>query len=129
MSQENLNTLKGLYERWAAGDWSDNSIFDRHAVGVFPDPTPRAHYGLNALADYMRRFLESWDDVHMEGTDYREAGDSFVVRIHRVAKGRGSGVQVEDHAFHVWTFRGRRAIRLEVFDRKVEALAAVGLRE
>jgi hypothetical protein len=129
MSQENLDALKGLYTRWAAGDWSDNSIFDPHAAGVFPDPTPRAHYGLNALADYMRRFLESWDDVRMEGAAYREAGDSFVVRIDRVATGRGSGVQVEDHAFHLWTFRGRRAIRLEVFDREADALEAAGLRE
>jgi hypothetical protein len=55
MSQENLDTLKGVYERWAAGDWSDNSIFDRHAVGVFPDPTPRAHYGLNALEQTLCR--------------------------------------------------------------------------
>jgi hypothetical protein len=74
MSQENLDAVKAPYERWAAGDWSDNSKFDPHAVGVFPDPTPEAHYGLNALADYMRRFLESWADVRIEGTDYRDAG-------------------------------------------------------
>jgi ketosteroid isomerase-like protein len=129
MSQENLDALKGLYERWAAGDWSDSSILDPYAVGVFPDPTPQAHYGLNALADYMRRFLESWGDMRMEGTDYREAGDSFVVRVHRIATGRGSGVHVDDYAFHVWTFRGRRAIRVEVYDREAEALEAAGLRE
>jgi ketosteroid isomerase-like protein len=129
MSEENLDALKSFYERWAAGDWSDASIFDPYAVGVFPDPTPRAHYGLNAMADYMRRFLESWDDMRMEGTDYREAGDSFVVRVHRAATGRGSGVQLEDQAFHVWTFRGRSAIRLEVFDGESEALEAVGLSE
>jgi ketosteroid isomerase-like protein len=129
MSQENLNALKGLYERWRRETGPITRYSTPYAVGVFPDPTPRAHYGLNALADYVRRFLESWDDVHMEGTDYREAGDSFVVRIHRVAKGRGSGIQLEDDAFHVWTFRGRRAIRVEVFDRESEALEAAGLSE
>jgi ketosteroid isomerase-like protein len=129
MSQMNVDALKGVYERWAAGDWSDNSIFDPHAVGVFPDPTPRALYGVNALADYMRRFLESWEDVRMEATEYREAGDSFVVGVHRVATGTGSGIQLEDRAYHVWTFRGPRAIRLEVFDRESEALEAAGLSE
>ena len=84
---------------------------------------------MHALADYIRRFLESWDDVRMEGVDYREASDSFVVRMHRVAMGRSSGVQIDDHAFHVWTFRGRRAIRVEAFDRESEALEAVGLRD
>jgi ketosteroid isomerase-like protein len=129
MSEENLDAVKAVYERWAVGNWSDNSIFDPHAVGVLPDPTPEAHYGLNALADYMRRFLESWDDVRMEGTDYREAGDSVVVRIHRVATGCGSGLQVDDYAYHVWTFRGRRAIRLDGFERESEALEAAGLPE
>jgi ketosteroid isomerase-like protein len=129
MSEENLDAVKAVYERWAVGNWSDNSIFDPHAVGVLPDPTPEAHYGLNALADYMRRFLESWDDVRMEGTDYREAGDSVVVRIHRVATGCGSGLQVDDYAYHVWTFRGRRAIRPDGFERESEALEAAGLPE
>jgi ketosteroid isomerase-like protein len=129
MSQENLDVLRGVYKRWAAGDWTDNSIFDPHAVAVFPDPTPRAHYGLNALAEYMRRFLESWDDLRMEATDYREAGDSFVVRVHRIATGSGSGVALEDHAFHVWTFRGRKAIRLEGFEEETDALEAAGLSE
>jgi ketosteroid isomerase-like protein len=129
MSEENVDAVKALYERWAAGDWSDNSIFDPHAVGVFPDPTPEPHYGLKALADYMQRFLDGWGDFRIEGSDYREAGDSFVVRIHFTATGRGSGVQVEEHGFHVWTFRGRRVIRLEFFDRESDALEAAGLRE
>jgi ketosteroid isomerase-like protein len=129
MSEENLDALKAVYERWAVGDWSDNSKFDPHAVGVLFDPTPEAHYGLNALADYMQRFLESWDNLRMEGTDYREAGDSVVVRTHMVATGRGSGLEVDHYVFHVWTFRGRSAIRLESFERESEALEAAGLSE
>jgi ketosteroid isomerase-like protein len=73
--------------------------------------------------------LESWDEWRIEGTDYREVGDSFVVQIRRTAVGKGSGVPIEDHAFHVWTFRGGRVIRLEVFERESEALDAVGLPE
>jgi ketosteroid isomerase-like protein len=129
MPQERLNLLKRHYAGWAAGDWTDNSIFDPHAVGVFPDPAPQAQYGLEALAAYMRRFLDSWDDIRMEGTEVREAGDSYVVRVRLVATGSGSGVQIENELFHVWTFRGRRVVRLEVYDREREALDAAGLRE
>jgi ketosteroid isomerase-like protein len=129
MSQENLDLLRGHYDRWAAGNWTDGSIFDPHAVGVFPDPTPRAHYGREALADYMRRFLESWEDFRIEATDYREAGDSFVVRARLVATGIGSGIGLENELFHVWTFRGRLVVRMEVFDREADALEAAGLSE
>jgi hypothetical protein len=38
-------------------------------------------------------------------------------------------VPVEDQAFHVWTLRGGKVIRLDVFDAEHEALEAVCLRE
>src|SRR5215211_6169532 len=49
MSQENLDALKRLYERWAAGDWSDNSIFDPYSVGAFPTPPRRLITGCTRL--------------------------------------------------------------------------------
>jgi len=129
VSQQNLDALKELYAAWAIGDWSDTSIFDPHVVGVFPDPTPRPHYGLEALGDYMRRFLESWDDIRMEATNYREVGDSFVVRVRRTARGSGSGVQLDDESIHVWTFRGKTVIRMELFEQESAAFKAAGLSE
>ncbi len=129
MSQENVESLKALYKQWARGDWADASIFDPYVVAVLPDPTPRPHYGLEALAGYMERFLAGWDDMRMEATNYRDGENSVVVAVRRSATGKGSRVPVEDRAFHVWTFRGRRAIRLEVFDGESEALEAAGLSE
>ncbi|MDX6588173.1 MAG: hypothetical protein QOI31_2646 [Solirubrobacterales bacterium] len=129
MTQENLDALTRFYERWAAGDWTDTSIFDPHAVGVLPDPSPRALYGLEAMGEYWRHFLESWEGLRMEATDYREVGDSIVVRVHRRGTGRGSRVEVDDHATHLWTFLGNRVIRLEVFAEESEALEAAGLSE
>jgi len=129
MSKENLDALKQVYADWAVGDWSDASVFDPYAVGVFPDPSPQPLYGLEALGEYMRRFLESWDDMRMEATDYRQVGDSFVVWVRRSATGKGSGLPLEDRSFHVWTFRGRRVIRMELFERESDALNAAGLSE
>jgi ketosteroid isomerase-like protein len=129
MSQENLDGLRAFYQRWAVGDWTDTSIFDPHAVGVFPDLSPRAFHGLEDLGAYWRDFLESWEEIRMEATEYREAENTFVVWVRRIARGKGSGVEVEDRAIHVWTFRGSKAIRLDVFEHESEALAAAGLAE
>jgi ketosteroid isomerase-like protein len=127
MSQENINALQRLYERWAAGDWSETSLFDPHVVGVFPDPNPVALYGLESLGIYIRRFLESWDDFRVEATAYREVGDSCVVEVHRSGVGKSSGMPMEDHAFLIWTFRGGRVIRVDAYDSEAEALEALGL--
>ena len=130
MSQENLDALQRLYQGWAAGDvYAEPSLYDPHVVGVFPDPIPGPQYGLEALSNYMGRFLESWDNWRIEATGYREAGDSFVVQVHRSGVGKGSGMAVDDHAFHVWTFRGGRVIRIEAFEREAAALEAAGLSE
>ena len=84
---------------------------------------------MEALSHYMRRFLDSWDDWRVEATDYREAGDSFVVQVHLSGVGKGSGLAVKDRSFHVWTFRGGKAIRLALIEREREALEAAGLEE
>ena len=43
--------------------------------------------------------------------------------------GDGSGAATEFRYFHVWSFRGGKAIRIENFRRRAEALEAVGLSE
>jgi hypothetical protein len=43
--------------------------------------------------------------------------------------GDESGAATEFRYFQVWSFRGRKVIRLENFRERAEALEAVGLRE
>jgi ketosteroid isomerase-like protein len=127
MSEENLVALKQLYAHWAAGDWTDTSIFDPQIVGVMPDPRPHAYHGAQALAEYTRSFLDAWRVVRVEATEYREVENSFLVWVQLAATGSASGVELEDRLIHVWTFRGTKAIRFDVFDDESDALAAVGV--
>lgn len=133
MSRENVETLRRCYEHWGEGDWSEPPIplYDAHVVYISQEnePEPGPHYGLDAFSDYFRRFLASWDDLRIEASEFREQGDSVVVRVYRSAVGRESGLPIGDEAFHVWTFRGGRVIRMEVFIEEAEALEVVGLSE
>jgi ketosteroid isomerase-like protein len=122
-----LNELKANYSRWQVGDWTDGSIFDPYAVGVFPDPSPHPQYGREAMRAYMRRFLEGWKDIRIEAESIRAIGDTFLVEVYLIGTGRESGLSTQDRAFHVWTFRGAKAIRLEFFSRESDALEAAGL--
>jgi ketosteroid isomerase-like protein len=127
MSAENRAALQALYDRWSAGDWSATDLFDEYAVGVFPDPSPRPIYGLDALGTYWRGFLPDWHDFRIEATRYREADNTIVAWVRRSGKGATSGAAVEDHALHVWTFRGGKVVRMDVYTSEDEALAAAGL--
>ena len=127
MSTDHLAALKVLYERWSAGDWSPTDLFDEHAVGFFPDPSPRPIYGLDALREYWRRFLPDWNDFRIEATHFREAENTIIAWVRRSGTGAASGAPVEDHALHVWTFRGAKVVRMDVYADEAEALAAAGL--
>jgi ketosteroid isomerase-like protein len=130
VSEENVETLKRIYKGWAAGDMSAGaSDCDPHMVAVLPDPSPVVQYGQEAVSQYLRQFLQSWKEIRFEATAYRESGDTVVVEVHRSGIGQRSGVSVEDNVFHLWTFRGGRVIRMDIFEREAKALEAAGLSE
>ncbi len=132
MSQENLDTLRRIYDGSASGNmWAEASAYDPHVVYISQagEPNPGPHYGLEALTNYMRGFLAHWQEWRIEASEFREAGDTFFVRVRGTGVGKGSSVPVEDQAFHVWTFRAGKIIRVEVFAQESDALEAAGLRE
>lgn len=50
-----------------------------------------------------------------------------MVLIHTTGRGRGSGLEIDNHIAWVWTFRGGQAVRMTVYEEQAEALEAVGL--
>jgi ketosteroid isomerase-like protein len=130
MSQENVEIVRGVFERWSQGDFqAGTDLFDSHVVLVlrpgFPDAG--AYVGAEGVADYMRGFLEPWTRLTMEAEELLDAGDSVLVTVRQRGVGGGSGVSTELHYFQLWTFRGGRLIRLESIRERSEALDAAGL--
>ena len=131
MSEENVEALRAVYERWGEGDFrSGVDVFDPLVVFVmrpeFPDPG--AYLGAEGLAEYMRGFLEAWSHITIEAEAITDVGDSVIVAVRQRGVGAESGAETEFGYFHVWTFRGGKAIRLESVRERREALEAVGLR-
>jgi ketosteroid isomerase-like protein len=131
MSRENVEAVRGVFERWRDGDLGASvALFDREAVLVHhPDLDVGSCYGRDAIVAYTRRMLEPWSRLTLEGEETIDAGESVVVRVRQRGEGRASGVATELAYFLVWTFRGDRVIRLESFRDRAEALEAVGLTE
>jgi ketosteroid isomerase-like protein len=97
MTQENVETIRAVYDRWGEGDFRASvELFDPQVVIVMHPELP-------------------------------DAGDSVVVAMLQRGVGGGSGVETELRYFHVWSFRGGKAIRLETFRERAEALEAVGI--
>ena len=78
------------------------------------------------------RFFDTRHDVLAEYAQHPEhlvdAGDGTVVAIVRVsARGRASGVPIEERSGHLWEIRDGKVLRFQAFDEPEQALAAAGL--
>jgi ketosteroid isomerase-like protein len=134
MSAENVEIVQAIYERWGEGDFRASAdLLDRHVVLVLgqafgpDDPDAGAYHGIEAVAQYTRRMLEPWKDFTQEAEEIVAAGNSVLVGVRQRALGKTSGVPTEMNYFTLWTFRGRRVIRIESFRERAEALEAAGL--
>jgi ketosteroid isomerase-like protein len=132
MNQENVEAIRGIYERWGEGDFRGGvNLFDSLVLYVVGPEFPNVgvHLGTDAVAEFMRGFLEPWERITIEAEEIVEAGDSVVVAVWQRGVGAGSGAAAELRYFHVWSFRGGRVIRFENIRTRREALEAVGLTE
>ncbi len=128
MSAENLEAVRAVYERWAEGDFKASmDLVDPLVLFVlgpgFPDSG--TYLGVARLEEYTRGFLEPWSRISIEAEEMADAGDSVVATVRQRGVGSGSGAATDFRYFQVWTFRGRKVIRLENFRDRAEALAAV----
>ena len=132
MSQENVDRVRSVYERWRAGDFRASvELFDPQVVLVlgpeFPDSG--AHLGTEAIAAYTRGLLEPWTRFTIDAEEITPAGDSVLAAVHQRGVGSASGISTELHYFMLWSFRGRQVIRLESIRERARALEAAGLPE
>jgi ketosteroid isomerase-like protein len=132
MSQENVEAVQAVFERWSEGDFRASvDLFDPHVVLVlrpeFPDAG--AYLGPEGVAAYTRSLLEPWTRLTIEAEEIVAAGDSVLVGVRQHGVGTASGIPTELRYFMLWSFRGRKVIRLESIRERAQALDAVGLRE
>jgi ketosteroid isomerase-like protein len=132
MPQENVQMVRRICEAWARGDFQVGAgDLDRHVVFVVrPDfPEFGVFHGPDGVNEYMHRFLENWERYTLEATRVEPVGDTVLVRFVQRGTGRESGIEVVDSLFMLFTFRGRRIVRLESVRTEGEAFESVGLPE
>ena len=92
-------------------------------------PGATVHHGLDEV---MRHLASAEESLHYEPADLLELHDAgpCVVAVYRIhARGHSSGVPVDRDAAHVYTLKGGRIERVEIFGSRTDALEAAGLRD
>ena len=111
---------------------------DNKAAVAFYDPDievrglidpQRVYRGRDGVRDFFRDWLAPWDSFSSDVEEWIDAGDQVIAIVHDRARGKLSGVEVEQKTAHVWTLRDGKLFRLRIYASKTDALEAVGLSE
>ncbi|MDQ3644244.1 MAG: nuclear transport factor 2 family protein [Actinomycetota bacterium] len=137
MSQENVETIRRMYDAWLAEDYE--TVFGVYDPEIRLNPDPEASWvgigdiyvGHDGVRRYMAAVYEAFDDYRPEVEDIIDVGEDRVLTLAiEHARGRISGAEVEAaRTAHLWRLRDGRAVQVDLFIDRGRALEAVGLRE
>ncbi len=96
-------------------------------VGVMGAPEGATYRGREGMERFYAERAEAFADGTVEVLSVEPAGqDALVVRARSTARGRASGVEVDEEITLVYWFRGGRIFRLRAFRSAEEAREVVG---
>ena len=132
MSQEDIETLRSLYEAINRGDW-DAAFRDADPNAEMKTANRMTRPGTYRGPEEIRRFfedlLEPFEDVVVETEKFFERDDRILVFVLLHSRPRGSSARIEIRIAHLWTMRDGKIVRCELFPVREDALEAVGLSE
>jgi ketosteroid isomerase-like protein len=133
MSEENIEIAWRSYEHFIATGDVPPEVFDPEFIldmSKFRDwPERREYHGVQGFRDFLRDWLEPWDEYEFQLQELREVGDKVLVLARQAGSSHASGVRVEMEVAHVLTYHRGKNIRMEIYASPHDGLQAVGLRE
>ena len=129
MSEENVETVRSIYARWANGDFSAADWAD---PGIeFKGPEGEHGRGTDVMASRWRDWLGTVDGFTVVPEKFIDAGEDRVLVLTRFGgRGSSSGAPLDDFSGgSLFTFSGEKVTRLALYTGTKEALEAAGLSE
>ena len=128
MSQENVEALRGNFDRFARGDFTELAdLTDDFELVTSPEMPDAGTYRGEAARDWLNAWVESFDGLTLGATEFIDAGDKVVVEFLQRGTPRGGSTPVELRTWSVTTRREGVLARIELFQSRGEALEAAGL--
>ncbi len=132
MSQENVKTIRRMYDAWLAEDFE--TVYETFDPEIHLNPDPDASWvgigdsyvGHAGVRRYMAAVYDAFDEYRPEVEDVRDVGEFQVLTLAiEHGRGRGSGARVEaNRTAHLWTLSNGKAVQLDLFLDRARAFEA-----
>ena len=112
----------------AGGRFYDPSI-EWDMSGVTGWLEKRVYRGREVIP-FLQAWADSWQDWHIDLDEVRDGeGERVFAAIHEWGIGMGTGAHVDQRRYFALTLRGGRAVRVQMFSERAQALEAAGVKE
>jgi hypothetical protein len=128
---ERRRQAEAMIEALNARDFEAVAEFPLHPALEFHSRLSKAeggvYLGLDGIREWARNIDETFEGFQIELTEFEEVDEDRALLILRnIGTARGSGAPLDEPSAAVWTWRGGRMWRNEVFSNRAEALESLG---
>src|SRR6478736_4778249 len=131
MSQANVEVVRQHLRRVADPSRLNFDLLDEEIELDIRPMTPGYQgiiHGKDAVIDFWRDYLDTWDEYVLEPHEILEAGvDQVVVVLNERGQGKGSGASFERRSGTIFTLRAGSVVKLKFFRTGEDAIEAAGL--
>jgi ketosteroid isomerase-like protein len=132
VADENVEAIRRGFEAYNRKDvpafqeiWHEDATIQTFLGGTAEATTFRGHAGIKR---WIEGEGETWEMIRVEDLEFRAAPPDRVVVLGRlVARGRGSGIELDASLAWVIQLRDRRGAAMRTYFNRDEALLAAGL--
>jgi ketosteroid isomerase-like protein len=119
-----------------------HQAYNRHDIGAFLEPLDpnvewipimaalegRTYRGRDGVRRWLEDLTTDWEIFETCPEEFRDLGDRVLLLGHWRARGRASGVELENQpASWLYEIKDGRVVRMRTYTDRAEALEAVGL--
>ena len=123
-SQENVEIVR----RFVVGDLEDALVYADPDI-VWNPIEEEASQGPDAVRASMARWMGEWDEYEQVVEELIDLGDRVFGTFSLRGRGRGSGIEIDQRLYSVYTLRDGKVARMDEYATRAEALEAAGLSE
>ena len=128
MSEENVEVVRKLFSTLERNE--AEALLELFDEDVEWSPVEGKYHGIEGVGAAWVDWMESWDQHRIEPEEFIESGEDRVLAVIRLtARGEGSGMEIDQRFFQVYTVREGKIVRMVEYVDRSPALEAAGLSE
>jgi uncharacterized protein len=123
------DTIRRAFDAWNSADWDTVLALmhpDIELDGTDRVLNPALYRGHDGFMQFVTEVFEVWEQWRMDVEETIEVEDRVFLAVRSSAKGKTSGLALDEVAYQVWTLRDGQAERIVFHYDREKALASIG---